>query len=726
MGRGKFLRSLRLRWWMLFLIVVPITLGTFVYSEFIVPTLYEGFITVADKRDIDINIPPIYPDQAFGRGVNEQEIRVINLANTVGSYSVLKAAFDELVQLKLKEPGSASERRFFRDVEIVPLRGSEFLSVSYIGKNLEESKIVIETIRDKLLHHYSNLNYQVAERHVRFIEEQLNEQKALYEKKLQEQKEFMEMYPQAAGFEVNTSGLVSRYNTARANLMEALKNEAVAAASLAHAKSWAGRPETEPVELVANNPNPIYNDILGRIKNTETALAVLEERYGPNHPSVIQAKQTLESDRKLLSETPKYFVTSSNPEVGQLESERIRNVYTSQQALSAARAEVARSRKEVAQLQAELDRLPVIQKELTRLNAEIRAQAETVTNLVEKVEEAKIRAKQHEIRGLYFLDDPQVKEVDRRTVLKTLIAFFLSSVVAISLIASLGQFDQSTYTPLEAENSLGFPVLAALPRSGQQRINPELEAPTPLAASYQILSTQLMTIKEKLNGPGILVAAAEPNSGRSTVASNLAISLARDGSRVLLVDADLRSPSLHEHFGLENRAGLAEVLSGQASLEQVIQATGVEGLLFLAAGQPPVNPVRLFHSEAMEQLIEQISKGVDFVIFDSPSGSTFGDSLVLAELVQNVILVHEAGRPASMAEYDFHKSLERMNVNIIGLVLNKTRLEDSPSFQHYRRNYAAAISRYHPTAARAALTAGQKKLADKPKQYGAPGGDEEE
>jgi Mrp family chromosome partitioning ATPase len=141
-----------------------------------------------------------------------------------------------------------------------------------------------------------------------------------------------------------------------------------------------------------------------------------------------------------------------------------------------------------------------------------------------------------------------------------------------------------------------------------------------------------------------------------------------------------------------------------------------------------VNPVRLLRSGAMDQFIEQISKGADFIVMDCPAGSAFGDAMVLAANVQNVVLIHEAGKAASGAEYEFHKTLERLGVNVIGMVLNKTRTEDCPAYRHYLRNYQSTIARYHgkPRAALGPGTTAAKKLEEKPQQYGTRTEDEEE
>ena len=98
MGRGKFLRSLKQRWWILLLLVLPITLGTLLVTM-LASTKYQAFMTLADRRPTDVGRTVLYQEDIIGRAVNDQEIRVLNLANTVSSYTVLKGAYDELTQV---------------------------------------------------------------------------------------------------------------------------------------------------------------------------------------------------------------------------------------------------------------------------------------------------------------------------------------------------------------------------------------------------------------------------------------------------------------------------------------------------------------------------------------------------------------------------------------------------------------------------------------------------
>lgn len=710
---------------MLVLLVVPITLGTLFYTLVSAPQ-YEAFMTLADRRPQDINLPILYSDE-LARPVNDQEIRVLNLANTISSYSVLKAAYDELTGNGTIDKNKVGESEFINRVSVNPLRGTEYLQVSYTATKPLLARQVIDTILRKFMERYRSLNSNAAKQRTIFVEQQLKDAQAAYKAKLQEQKQFQDTNKAAIAYTYASQGLVTQMAQAKIRLAEAERNLAAAQGNYETASQQLNNLDVQKnVPTVQETPNPVWNELTTRLATDKAQLAGLQQRYGPKHPQILGLQQAVAEEEAKLKITPPTIKSVTNPPLSDVENQARLAKYNAQRQISASQQEKANAERSVREIQAKIFELPAVEAQLTGLQAELVANAEAVKNLTSKLGESQVRKALSEQPTIYMLDDPVWREVPRNTVLKTMLALFLSLIVAISLIASLGQVDQGTYTPMEAENSLGFPVIAVLPRSSQQRLSTGQEQATALAASYQILSTEIMSVKDRLVGPGILIAAAEPDSGRSTVAANLAISLARDGARVLLIDADMRSPSLHEHFGLDNRAGLSEVLQGGATVESVVQPTGVDGLLFIAAGQPPVNPVRLFRGEQMDQFIELVSKGADYIVFDSPAGSTFGDAAVLAANVQNVVLVHEAGSAPSVAEYEFHKSLERLGVNIIGMVLNKAMPDDCPAYQHFRKNYETTLGRYRPTISPSALGAGDKPVREKPQQYGARRDDEED
>ena len=133
-------------------------------------------------------------------------------------------------------------------------------------------------------------------------------------------------------------------------------------------------------------------------------------------------------------------------------------------------------------------------------------------------------------------------------------------------------------------------------------------------------------------------------------AANLAITLARDGVRVILVDGDLRQPAQHEIFKVGNETGLSNVLAGKLALKDALKPTTVKDLLLLTSGPLPANPIRLFRSPEMHKFVNEIGELADYVIFDSPAGITFADSTLLAGLVKNVVIVYAAGTVPRGAE----------------------------------------------------------------------------
>jgi capsular exopolysaccharide synthesis family protein len=185
----------------------------------------------------------------------------------------------------------------------------------------------------------------------------------------------------------------------------------------------------------------------------------------------------------------------------------------------------------------------------------------------------------------------------------------------------------------------------------------------------------------------IVVVSAEPDSGRSVTASNLAVSLARDGARVILIDADLRKPTQHLIFGVDNKVGLTNILSGGATLEDALVPTRVQGLLLVPAGPIPDNPVKLLRSAEMRDFVQQIPELADFVIYDTPAGVAFPDPTLVATMVGRAMVVHSAGRVPRGSEAEFRSKLESVGVRLLGVVLNKVRREDSSSYFHYHRSY---------------------------------------
>lgn len=201
-----------------------------------------------------------------------------------------------------------------------------------------------------------------------------------------------------------------------------------------------------------------------------------------------------------------------------------------------------------------------------------------------------------------------------------------------------------------------------------------LDAPRSVTAeNYRRLATNLRFITADTDRGSVLVTSSVQGEGKSTTAVNMAIALAEAGLTVLLIDADLRSPQLASMLGLENVAGLTTVLSGQASVTEVLQPSEVTRLDVLASGQLPPNPSGLLGSRRMQELLDWAESRYDVTIVDSPPLLPVTDAAVLAPQVGNRVLVMGAGKVTRPQVQEALESLARVESPASGYVLNRTQ-----------------------------------------------------
>lgn len=186
--------------------------------------------------------------------------------------------------------------------------------------------------------------------------------------------------------------------------------------------------------------------------------------------------------------------------------------------------------------------------------------------------------------------------------------------------------------------------------------------------SYRTLRTNIQYSSFDKEYRVILVTSSEPGEGKSTTSGNLALSLAQGDKKVILVDCDLRKPSLHKNFKISNLYGLSDVLIGKETLED---ASGKKGnLTILTAGKIPPNPSEMLASNAMTNLIEDLKKDYDYIILDTPPVQAVTDSQILSTKADGTILVVRAEKTKKDSVQNSIGLLRKVNANIIGTVLN--------------------------------------------------------
>jgi capsular exopolysaccharide synthesis family protein len=266
---------------------------------------------------------------------------------------------------------------------------------------------------------------------------------------------------------------------------------------------------------------------------------------------------------------------------------------------------------------------------------------------------------------------------------------------------------------------LHLPTLAVVPTvgstrllpaaSGRQKLNGDglrqallinADANSSLTEIYRQLRTSLLLSTAGRPPKILLVASSEPNEGKTTVATNVALSLAQTGANVLIIDADLRRPCLHSIFDVRNHCGLSTILAGEMTPDEVtamVQHPETSKVHILAAGPAPPNPAELLGSEQMRRLITTFASTFDFIIIDSSPVAAFTDSVLVSSMVDGVLFVIHGGKSSREIARHSQKMLQEVGARILGVILNNVKLGSHDYY--YQQSYYQQT--YYKTSAEA-------------------------
>lgn len=208
------------------------------------------------------------------------------------------------------------------------------------------------------------------------------------------------------------------------------------------------------------------------------------------------------------------------------------------------------------------------------------------------------------------------------------------------------------------------------------------EPRSPVSEAYRQLRTNIQFYALDRSLQMVLVTSAGAEEGKSTTLANLAVTFAEAGRSVLMVDCDLRRPSLHKLFNVSNDQGLTTVMREEKTLGEAILPTDVKGLGLLTSGPLPPNPSELLGSQRMDRLIETLRGFAEIVLFDAPPTIAVTDAIVLSPKMDGVLLVVSAGKTKRDHALRAKRLLEKVNAKVLGVVLNNTKL-DSNMYNYY-------------------------------------------
>jgi len=412
---------------------------------------------------------------------------------------------------------------------------------------------------------------------------------------------------------------------------------------------------------------------------------------GPRDSAVLLLTKQLEllaNRRKKLVDDMIRRNTVVNPARRELENSLLQ--MTSEDAIKAKQLGLVHD--QLIQAQSRLAEFPRYEFSYTAMQQKMEQSRTRFNNAASKIDDLHIRMTTRR-RPARILENAEVPNTPIRPKRAQNIMFAAMLGLFAGLCLALLQelFDDRINSPEDAERALAIPNLGYIPMIEEEglRLIRDISTFSPLMESYRTLRTNINFAAVGHDVKSILVTSSVPAEGKSTTCANLAMAMALDGKRVIIVDADLRRPAQHKLFKVSSSPGLTDILVGTHTIDDVLQPSKVEGVSIIPAGSPPPNPAELLGSAAMGQFLGNVESIADVVLFDSPPTLAVADAVVLAARVDGVLLVIGFGDTKKTNTRQAKAVLARASARVLGTVLN--RMVGPSSGYYYGKYYVPTI-----------------------------------
>lgn len=539
-----------------------------------------------------------------------------------------------------------------------------------------------EFIKANLQNRYESSDYARS-----FVAEQLEEARV----QLEESERELNAYARSAGLirtrspeaqngEAPVTGSVTASSLMQINQAA---NEARAARIAAESR-WNAERATPLLSSQTVLANPTVQGLMTRRAEVEAELMAARERYLSDHPAIQRLETELASTQRQLQNTANSVRNSVRAEYLAARSAESRLAAQVSRLQSATMAEQDRSVR-YNTLAREADTARSIYDGLLQRFRELNAAAGVAASNVTIIDEA----------------DPPLAPSSPNLLLNLALGLLGGLGLAALVVFFRDQFDDSVRVPEDVEAKLGLPLLGVIPKAETDDPDAELGDPkSPMTESYNSLRGALFHTTRQGLPPVMAVTSAQATEGKSTTSLALASGLARMGVRTVLVDADLRRPSLHHRFGIENEHGLAQLLTSADPAMSAVRDSGKSGLHLLPSGAIPVSASELVTSPRMAGVLEELAENFDAVVIDSPPVLGLADAPALAALADGTIFVIEAERAHSGQLKTALKRLRVVNPVLLGAVL--TKFDPNRAENRYASYYGYDYYRYDRQEAQAA------------------------
>lgn len=453
------------------------------------------------------------------------------------------------------------------------------------------------------------------------------------------------------------------------------------------------RAEFKTAVLTAS-PDQHLQSLLERQAETEQRLADLIETYSAEHPDVVRMKGVLGRINDQVNERLE----------GIIEGLRVKTAAAKAKYDSYV-TEVAITRK--TDIETAIRRVPYFnaKRDLEKLK-------EFREKMTQKLTADKIDSKIDRPGIVEVIDPAQPAFIASRPKkgLNITLGVVFGLILGIGLAFFIEYLDTSVKTIDDVERALQAPVLGVIPQNVGSLLEEGLDSPH--AEAYRVLRTNVLFSRKEKGSCALTVLSGGAGEGKSTTLFNLATIFAQNGSRVLVVDSDLRRPSIHKILHSSNAEGLTNYLLRQKTLEEVIQTTPCPTLDFLPSGKLPSSSIGILNSVHMKDLVKELKSRYDYIFFDSPPIMGVSDASILASEVDMVLQVIQYRRYPQPMTIRAKQLIEKVGGNLVGIVLNNISMSQDENYYYYSGYYSDYYSKSEdsmPAAPNTAPKAGAGK-----------------
>jgi len=445
---------------------------------------------------------------------------------------------------------------------------------------------------------------------------------------------------------------------------------------------------------------------------------VFEELGLDKTPEYAKAKEPIKKFLKTIKVDPvrdtrllKLNVDYKNPEIAAKIANRIAELYVMRNLYYISKNELANLFKnEYLKLDSKLSEYAKIYKEghpeMIKLKTELAEMTDRMDQEKKsvydygKIEEYLGNSDSYSLSGFkannISIQDAAVKPtvpLKPKKLLNIILAMIFGLFGGVALVFFLEYLDDSVKAVEDIERITKWPFLASVPeieeggtlKEMEKDVFVDIKPKDPISEIYRSIRTRMLfTAVDGKPIKTVMITSPGPQEGKTTTLCNLGIAIAQNRQRVLLVDADMRRPRLHETFGAKNDKGLSSFISGQVSFDDVAQKTKIENLSIVSGGVVPPNPSELLASQKMKEFVAKAGEKFDFIMIDTPPIGMLTDAVIVAGMTDGIIMVIENGKTSKRILARVNQLLEHAKVKIIGMVFNKAPMDNS---SHYYYSY---------------------------------------